>query len=318
MEEKLSIIIPVYNVEDFLEESILSVLNQTYKNLEILLINDGSTDNSLKICKKYGEIDRRIKIINQENKGLSGARNTGIENSTGKYLIFLDSDDTLDEDICEVLKNKLDSEKADIVICDLYSDRDKKNAKEIVTNYTSKEVIREILIRNKFDTSACGKIFKRELFDDIFFPEGKLYEDLGTIYKIVDKANKITHISVAKYFYRVRKGSITRSKFNLKQLDVFYFLNKIKIYLKNNYPDLLQLLRNRESLTIVITFLMLFESNKIDKRLAKKLCKKLRINIVSFIKDKNINFIYKILAVGIIVNYNITKFLVQSVRKIKL
>ena len=114
--EKISVIIPVYNVEKFIEQSIKSVLNQTYKNLEIILVDDGSTDSSGSICDEYSKKDKRIKVIHQDNKGLSGARNSGLDIATGKYIMFLDSDDYFENNSCEILYSEIEKKQADYVI----------------------------------------------------------------------------------------------------------------------------------------------------------------------------------------------------------
>ena len=215
-EELISIIIPIYNVEKYLEECIESVINQTYKNLEIILVDDGSTDRCLEICKKYEKQDNRIKVIHQENAGVSVARNVGIDFSTGQYIGFLDSDDFIEKDMYEQLYKNLKAEKADIAGCDYYIYNTFKATKsDILTKKKSVMTTEEALIKMNelrgFGVGVWNKLYKRKLLNGIRFPIGKRGEDWFIIYKIIDKAKKIVYNPNAKYYYRQRGESYTKS-----------------------------------------------------------------------------------------------------------
>ena len=189
--DKISVVVPIYNVEKYLEKCIKSILNQTYNNLEIILVNDGSTDNCLNICKKFEKIDKRIFVINKENGGLSEARNYGIDKATGKYITFVDSDDYIDEDYLEFLYKNLIINNCDISICNpriVYEDGGKSRTlykycfpQNIVLE--GEKALEMMLYQKKFDNSAWGKLYKINLFDEIRYPVGKLYEDIATTYK---------------------------------------------------------------------------------------------------------------------------------------
>lgn len=246
---KVSVIIPVYKVEEYLDECVKSILNQTYKNLEIILIDDGSPDNCPKMCDEYAKIDNRVKVIHKENGGQSSARNIGIDVATGDYLFFVDSDDYVSKDIIEVLINKSIERNSKIVACGYVSDPlnldDSKEFK--IKEFSPFKVIKSMLKEKVITTSPWAKIFKKELFEGIRFQEGKIYEDLGTIYKVFDKTDKVVYVDTRKYFYRYNPTSTTKSQFTKKQMDYFYIIDEMRAFFKEKYPRLLRLLLNHET-----------------------------------------------------------------------
>ena len=219
MNKKLvSIIIPVYNVELFLDSCLKSVIDQTYKNIEILLINDGSTDNSANICIDYSKIDSRIKVFNKENGGLSDARNYGLNYAKGEYVFFLDSDDLLQSNTIEILYKYLKNNS--IVICEL--DRFKNNysydsSNIIINEYTPKEYFSSILELNN-NTYACGNLIPRQFLNDIRFIKGRYFEDMATMYYIYHKCSKIMKMNLKMYKYRYNPNSIIHT-INTKKID---------------------------------------------------------------------------------------------------
>lgn len=229
IKELISVIVPVYKVEKYLSKCIDSIINQTYKNLEIILIDDGSPDECPKICDEYSKKDNRIKVIHKQNGGLSDARNFGIDESKGDYITFIDSDDYIDSDYIELLYKLLKENNSDISICNpkyIYENNtekineDKKVDKKQIEVYTKYEAIETMLYQKEFDTSAWGKLYKSELLQNIRFPKGKMYEDLDTIYKIFLNADKITYTNLKKYFYLQRETSIMGKPFNIKDMDI--------------------------------------------------------------------------------------------------
>ena len=244
--ELISVIVPVYNIELYIEECIKSILNQTYGKIEILLIDDGSTDRSGEICRKYAQIDSRIKVLRKENGGLSSARNYGMNYAMGDYYLFVDGDDTVEEDICQKLWDLLKKENAEIVISALYREKKKGQRKKgRIERYNSKTAIKQMLKEKTFNTSAWGKLFKKELFDGIEFPENKIYEDLGTIYKVFHKAEKIIFYNMPLYYYRKREGSIMLQSFHKKKLDIIDISEEQIEFLKKCYPSLERTAYNR-------------------------------------------------------------------------
>ena len=204
-EPLISIVVPVYKVEKFLEKCIDSIINQTYKNLEIILVDDGSPDNCGKICDEYAKKDKRIKVIHQQNGGLSAARNTGITKATGKYISFIDSDDYIEKDYIELLYTTIKQSKADIaigshtVIYDTGTKLQKATGEKSILK--PKEVLERILYDNNIDYSAWAKLYKIELFTNIKYPEGRLFEDAATTYKLIDISKKIAVNSKSIYNY---------------------------------------------------------------------------------------------------------------------
>ena len=223
MDEKITVIVPVYNVEHYLDKCLNSLINQTYKNLEIIVINDGSTDNSGTICQEYAQKDNRIIYVEQENGGLSDARNVGLDKMTGSYVTFIDSDDWVELDYVEVLYKKIIEYQVDISVGNYYSyNEDEKlfyfhmsadsyyekvydNVSIFENLYESKEMKNFALI------SACGKLYKAKLFDYIRFDKGKLGEDGYFNQKIYLLVEKIVYINQGLYAYRQRNGSITKT-----------------------------------------------------------------------------------------------------------
>lgn len=221
----ISVVIPVFNVEKYLKKNLDSIISQTYKNLQIILVNDGSTDNSAVICAEYLKKDSRIELIEQENAGLSAARNAGIKRAKGEYLAFVDSDDSIDPDYIEYLHKLIVENDADMSICGIRESYE--NGKERVLNesYSNKNLsqadcLKRMLLEQGYNCSAYAKLYKRDLWKDIEYPYAKHYEDLGTTYKYVLRSHKIAYGAEAKYEYFIRKGSISHSKFSTKKLDI--------------------------------------------------------------------------------------------------
>ena len=214
--ELISVIVPVYNVEKYLEQCIESIINQTYKNLEIILIDDGSTDNSGKICEKYAKRDQRIKVVHQKNSGVSSARNTGIDFSTGKFINFIDSDDYIEKDMIEYLYNMIQTERADISMCsayDVYDDKTIFSAKKnIYLTLNSHDAYYYMLQPKYFGIGICNKLISKELLKKDRFPIGrKNGEELELLQRLIYRAKKLVYSSEPKYYYRQRNNSATHS-----------------------------------------------------------------------------------------------------------
>lgn len=224
----VSIIVPVYNVEMYLKKCIDSLLNQEYRNIEVVLVDDGSTDDSPSICDNYRGIDSRVKVIHKKNGGLSDARNVGIEYATGDYYTFVDSDDSIDKDYVWYLYELLTRYNADMSICEFdYVDENGKrinspigDEREIVL--TKKEAVHFLLKQKPYSNSASGKLFKKEFFANLRFPIGKLYEDTATIYKCFLLSEKIIFGARPLYQYLYRTTSLSKQGFSLAQMDAIY------------------------------------------------------------------------------------------------
>lgn len=222
----ISVIVPVFQVEEYLEKCISSILHQTYKNLEIILVDDGSADGSGEMCDKYALSDNRINVIHKENGGLSSSRNAGIEIAKGKYLCFVDSDDMIHEQYIEKLWRLCVNYDADIAQCDfLCIDKDSKllplNPDRDICVLSGMEALREYCFGIS-EVQYCvswNKLYRKELFDGIRFPVGRQHEDVFTSYKLLYKAKRVVLTSEYLYYYLQRADSITGKGFTLKFLD---------------------------------------------------------------------------------------------------
>ena len=216
---KLSIIVPVYDVEQYIHKCVDSILNQTFRDFELILVDDGSPDNCGAICDEYAKKDNRVKVIHKENGGLSDARNWGIDVAQCEIIGFVDSDDYIDKDMYSDMISYLEENKCDIVCCDLCSVRGEKKKFRLSYSehkiFLGKDAVNEIL-NVKLDNSAPSKIFKRNVIGEIRFPIGRVYEDVATTYKFVFNAEKVGYIPNPYYYYLKREGSIISSSFNEK------------------------------------------------------------------------------------------------------
>lgn len=230
----ISVIIPIYNVEKYLEKCINSILNQTYKNIELILVNDGSKDSCKSICNRYAEKDSRIKVIHKENGGVSSARNKGIEIATGEYIAFVDSDDYIHKNMYELMINIAKSNKSDITICDFKyvnaNNPEKINNDLNVDNleieeFTSIECLENLYGKTpvKFEV-VWNKLYKRELFENVRYEESRIYEDSIIIHRLIYLSKKVIYLHCPLYMYLQREGSITSKPFKLKNLDGIYAL----------------------------------------------------------------------------------------------
>ncbi len=250
MNPKLSVVVPVYNVEKFLDECITHIINQTYRNLEIILVNDGSTDNSKKIIDKYCEIDNRILCINKKNGGLSSARNAGINIATGDYITFVDSDDYPDIRMYEILMALMRKYSTYIAVCSYFRNEDRENNKDKIYDIkmSTAEAFYEISINRKLEAHAWSKIYRTELFKEVRYPEGRLYEDIFTTYKLIQMCDFVAYTNEKLYFYRVNNESITNRKYKERDIDLIYgsidFLNFLE---ENHYRK--AALKQKDTLT---------------------------------------------------------------------
>ena len=237
--DKISVIVPVYNVENYLRRCVDSIINQTYKNLEIILVDDGSPDNCPVICDEYAQRDSRIKVIHKENGGLSDARNVGIDIASGDYLMFVDSDDYISEKMCGILYERLRSSNADMSICGverIYPDG---------RNSDYSNIEDALLTRDDFFDKMegkCGwcwvvawnKLYKKSIFDGLCYPVGKLYEDDFIIHKLLYKIEKISAVADHMYYYVQRADSIVNQCYSVKNLDsVQVFLERGEFFVRH-------------------------------------------------------------------------------------
>lgn len=241
----VSVIVPVYNQKEYIHKCLESIINQTYNNLEIILVDDGSNDGSEKICFDYQNKNSNITLIQKINGGLSSARNIGIEAANGKYITFVDSDDYLSINFIKEAVAVLEKNKADIVIFKMLFVGEKFNKEYIerreeydLYQILPEKTIEESLYQRKFGCCAPGKLYKKECFFNIRFPIGRVSEDLAIFHKIVDNANRIFFFDKIGYYYRQQPKSIMH-KFNKKRIDALYWAIDIENYCKNLHPNII-------------------------------------------------------------------------------
>lgn len=225
----ISVIVPVYNVEKYLSTCLDSILNQTFQNFELILVDDGSTDSCGCICDKYEKLDNRIKVIHKKNGGLSEARNVGIEASVGEYITFIDSDDYVNQFFLEYLFREIIKYQADISACGYYRVKDDEAIFPIRGDnntifMTNKEAVKAAYLSKLpgFEFITCAKLYRSSLFKkyQITFPKGKIHEDMFTTYKLLYYAQAIVFFNQDMYYYRFRPGSIMTSNYSLKNISV--------------------------------------------------------------------------------------------------
>lgn len=242
MKDTVSVIVPVYNVEQYLPRCLESILSQTYENLEVILVDDGSTDLSSKVCDDYAQKDSRIRVIHKANGGLSSARNAGIEAARGKYLAFVDSDDWIEKDTYEVMVALAEKNNAPL-ICGGRYDVDGKTGERTVGLCPEKEevltaeaLVGRIFLWDHCDSSACDKLFARELFREFRFPEGKVCEDVAVMYRIILGADKAVLCPRPFYNYYHRPGSITKAAVSEKTFHFSQHTAEIYGYIREKHP----------------------------------------------------------------------------------
>ncbi len=241
MSELISVIIPIYNVEPYLAKCVESVLGQTYSDLEIILVDDGSPDRCGEICDEYVRTDSRVKVIHKKNGGLSDARNAGVKIARGEYLSFIDSDDWIERNYFEVLYHLLNDYDADlsaVALCSVNED-----GKEIGRHHNGEThfldaaaAMENMFHRDGLPWCAQAKLYKRTLFNGIEYPVGVLMEDKATAYKIFAGCRKIVYSDISLYKYTVRQESIMRSRFSEKRMRSFEVQEELNSFLEQNYP----------------------------------------------------------------------------------
>ena len=289
-EELISVILPIYNVEKYLKRCIDSVIEQTYKNIEIILVDDGATDNSGKICEEYAKKDERIIVIHKENGGLSDARNAGIIKAKGKYITLVDSDDYIEKDYVEFLYKLLKDNNVKMSICShtvIYENGTilKKETHENSV-LDSKTTLERILYDEGIDLSAWAKMYEKSLFDKVLYPKGRLFEDAATTYLLMDQCKKIAIGSESKYNYMVRNNSITSATFSSKKMELIVSTKEMSDYVKEKYPDLTSAANRRLMYAYLSTLSQLANSKITYPKEEKELVEYVKANGKEILQDK--------------------------------
>lgn len=292
MEDLVTIVVPIYNVEKYIDRCINSILNQTYKNLEIILVDDGSPDNCGKMCDEYAQKDSRIKVVHKENGGLSDARNAGIDIAKGKYISFIDSDDYIEPEYVEILYKTISEDKSDMAISShkvIYENGtvlEKATGEKSVLN--PKQVLKRILYDEGIDLSAWAKLYKIELFQEVRYPKGRIFEDASTTYKLIDESQKVSINSKSTYNYMIRNNSISNITFSTKKMDLITSTKEMSDYIKGKYPDLEKACNRRLMYAYLSTLSQLAMSTKKFPDEQKILMDYIRKNKKEILKDKSV------------------------------
>lgn len=246
MEPLISVIVTVYKVEKFLPLCLESIQGQTYKNLEILLIDDGSPDNCPAICDAYGAKDARIKVIHKKNKGVADTRNVGLDHASGEYLLFIDGDDSVDPGYVEALYRMLAEKDADIAVC-AWREVLWKEAKQVPSVFLEpektivwnrEEALQALLYQVPIDCALWAKLYRKELFDGIRMPIGKLYEDMNASFRLLERVGRVSYNPYPGYRYLLRDNGIMRGSFSERKMDLIDFADELKERLLPRYPQL--------------------------------------------------------------------------------
>lgn len=243
MNPLISVIVPIYDVEKYLARCVDSIVNQTYKNLEIILVDDGSPDRCPQMCDDYAEKDSRIKVVHKKNGGLSDARNAGMAVAKGEYISFIDSDDYVSDDFFECLLDVMNKENSDIAECSvvkLYEDNrfDEFSDDLSVKTYDTQDAMSVLIAENPFHQHVWNKLYKTELVRDIPYAVGKLNEDEFWTYQVFGRANKVSKLNKTMYYYFQRNSSIMGVGYNIRRLDALEGKANRQKYIENNFPEL--------------------------------------------------------------------------------
>ena len=243
MNDLISVIVPIYKVEKYLNKCVDSLINQTYRNLEIILVDDGSPDNCPIICDDYANKDDRVKVIHKSNGGLSDARNAGMKVATGKYISFIDSDDYVALDFFEQLLFTMINEDSDIVECNVvkfFEDNtfDKFKDDNDILNFYTVDAMSALIEENPFKQHVWNKLYKANLVLDVPFAVGKINEDEFWTYQIFGRAKRVTKLCKTLYYYFQRQSSIMGTSYSIRRLDALEGINNRKEYVDEHFPSL--------------------------------------------------------------------------------
>lgn len=268
MKPEISIIVPVYKVEAYLKKCIDSILSQTFKDLEIILVDDGSPDECGKICDEYAEKDSRIRVIHKENGGLSSARNAGLDIAAGKYVGFVDSDDWIEPDMYEILYKITEENKAEIGVVTskiIYSDRISITGIHGLVIHNKLEAMKEVIVSGLYDEVVWTKLFKKEVIGKERFKTGIIYEDTDFTYRVIDKCSKVVSLGKPLYNYVKRENSAMDKAVKEINLDGIYIYEEMYRFIMSNYPELKEDVLIKFVNTMLINLNHLCKTVKTDK-----------------------------------------------------
>ena len=281
-EPLISVILPVYNIEHFLPQCMDSLFVQTYKNIEMIIVDDGSGEKCSELCDTYGNMDGRVKVFHKENGGLSDARNFGIMKAKGEYITCIDPDDYVDRDYIEYLYSLIEAFKTRMSICqhrvvfnNHTADYGSENEPELLS---AERCIERMLYHDVVDTSAWAKLYHRSLFDNVDYPVGRIYEDVATTYKLMVCSGTIAVGYQSKYSYCLRNDSIVNDSFSLRKLDLLDMTDAMAEDVNRIFPDLCKATMRRRVYARFSTLNQMIGIDDVSDQ---------RREIISFIKDNS-------------------------------
>ncbi len=327
----INIIVPVYNVEKYLGKCVSSILGQRYKNLQIVLVDDGSTDNSAMLCDEYGLLDTRVHVIHKKNGGLSSARNAGLDyvyskdtfDVTNEYIAFIDSDDYVADDYVSFLCTLLVAEDADVAQCGHYigySERRKvdKNANHDLHVLNKIEALESLCYNGIYDVTAWNKLYKATLFVDVRYPEGMIYEDTAISYLIAEKAEKIVVCMESKYYYNQRYTSIANGvSFNPSKYDFITIGDEMADYISQYYPSSKNAVNAKRVYVRLSTLSQMVNCNYYDKSKILEIVTAIKKYSKNIMHNKNVSKRDKIGVVSVQIGFSFYRFLWKLYYKVK-
>lgn len=283
----VTVIVPVYNVEEYIRECVDSLLTQTYSNIEIILVDDGSTDNSGSICEEYAKEDSRVIVIHKENGGLSSARNAGMEIMRGKYCCFVDSDDAVAVTFIDYMIGLIHMSGADFSACSYTREFNEmgNTSSQGLIEADAHKALEFIFSEKTMTTSAWGKLYRADLWADIRFPEGYIYEDYATVYKVIMKCEKIIIAPEKLVFYRPNPESITGTGFYVKRMQYFEISDELRPVIKKTFPDLLTYVDNRTVRYAISYYRQIAVSGYKDEETTNYLRRKIKTGITQYLRS---------------------------------
>lgn len=302
----VSVIVPVYNVEKYIKECIDSICRQTYRNLEIILVDDGSPDRCGDICDSYADTDNRIRVIHKDNQGLSEARNSALDIMKGKYVVFVDSDDYIADNHIERLYEMINNTGSEISVTSCVCFPEDGNAvaegfNEKVFCTDNLKAVERMFYQKDFDHNAWSKMYLSSLFGNIRYPKGLIYEDMPTTYRLFLKAGKVAFSNYRSYFYRQRKGSIENSGMSIEKIKS---AERIIILMENDIPLFTRIMRSYESRISSFIFHICVHINKdYDQSFFIERIKKYRKDVIS---DKNVRMKTRMACLMTYIGYGFT------------
>lgn len=320
---EISIIVPVYNVEKYIRKCIESILNQTFSDFELILVDDGSTDNSGKICDEYKLKDDRVIVIHKENSGVSSARNVGIDNANGKFLGFVDGDDYIEKDMYETLYKDIKEFDADISVCQVYDEYNNSckprtggsNAMKrgVLNNITAFKLT---ILRNIIGVTVWNKLYKKKLFENCRYPNVKTSEDTFVVPIIIFKSTRISYSPLPKYFYVHRRDSVTCSPFVSSDLSMLEAHDFILSFVNNNVPELIDLAKSRYLWAYMTIFDKIMLSDDFnDKALYHEILSKINSNFFYILKSDFFAFKRKLALIALRIHPKIYEFIIRTLHK---